>query len=227
MATTATETEVAPRVMPCERVSWAQVEDLVRRLAGDIRAAGFRPDIIVAIGRGGWVPARLLSDRLAVFNLTSFKIEHYRGAEKGSRARIRYPLAADVTGQQVLLVDDVSDSGDTFELALAHLQAQGPPAGVRSAVLHHKRVCRYRPDFLAAEIAEWRWLTYPWALLEDVSGFIQRLGLAEAEPSALAAAIEAGYGLRLPQRTLREAQALLRDCKAGGRMRSQMRSEIE
>ena len=106
---------------PCELISWNGACDLCRQLVGKIRKAGYHPDIIVAIGRGGYMPARILSDYLDLMNLTSFKIEHYRGLHKEPAAQIRYPLSADLTGQQVHLVDDVSDSGDTFKLAMKHL----------------------------------------------------------------------------------------------------------
>jgi len=76
-------------------VSWATVHGLARRLAAKIADSGYRPDLIVAIGRGGYVPGRLLSDWLGIMDLTSFKIEHYRHAEKQRAAQVRYPLPAD------------------------------------------------------------------------------------------------------------------------------------
>ena len=48
--------------MRCELISWKQVRILSRRLVALIRASAYEPDMIVAIGRGGYVPARLLSD---------------------------------------------------------------------------------------------------------------------------------------------------------------------
>ena len=166
--------------------------------------------MIVAIGRGGYVPARVLSDCLDIYNLTSFKIEHYRRAHKQPQARIRYPLCANVKGLKVLLVDDVSDAGDTFELALAHLHACGPPAEIRAVALHHKAGSSFVPDYFAVEISEWRWLIYPWAILEDVTGFIRELGLVGAPPEVMRAAIEQAHGVRIPDQVLRDARTLAR-----------------
>jgi len=156
------------------------------------------------------MPARLLSDYLDIYNLTGFKIEHYRGAEKHSQARVHYPLCADVGGLRVLLVDDVSDSGDTFTAAVSHLHEKGPPAEVRTAVLHHKVVSAFRPDYFALELKEWSWLTYPWALLEDVTGFIQKLGLEDAPLPELKDALAKSYGIRPSAQALRDAQVLAR-----------------
>ena len=118
--------------IPCELVDWPRVVELSRNLAQKIRAANVNIEMIVAIGRGGYMPARLLSDLLGVFNLTGFKIEHYKGAHKSRLAQVRYPLAAPVEKQSILLVDDVSDSGDTFKVALEHIQSLGRPASIHT-----------------------------------------------------------------------------------------------
>jgi hypoxanthine phosphoribosyltransferase len=153
-------------------VEWTDVNDLCRRLAGQIRDADVNIDMIVAIGRGGYMPARLLSDLLGLFNLTSFKIEHYRGAHKGRVAQVKYALNAPVDGQNILLVDDVSDSGDTFNVAIEHIQSIGKPAQITTVVLHHKVVSSFVPDFYAEKVQQWHWIIYPWAVTEDVASFI-------------------------------------------------------
>jgi len=204
---------VDSRTMRCELVSWEQFTVLSRELAVAILSSGFQADIIVAIGRGGYMPARLLSDHLDIFNLTSFKVEHYQRAEKSPGTIVRYPLSADLGGLKVLLVDDVSDGGDTFTVAISHLHEKGPPAEIRTAALHHKVQSRVVPDFYAAEIIEWRWLIYPWAVLEDVIGFIQTLKLHEATPEELGSGIEQHYGVTIPDQTLLDAQAVARRLK--------------
>lgn len=160
------------RSLPCTLISWTEIESLCSRLAQQIRASGFQPEIIVAIGRGGWIPGRILSDLLGIMNLTGFKLEHYRGAHKAQRATIRYPLTADITGLRVLLVDDVSDSGDTFSVALQHVQSRGQAASIKTAVLHHKTVSKFTPDLYAEALTQWRWLIYPWAVTEDIASFV-------------------------------------------------------
>jgi hypoxanthine phosphoribosyltransferase len=161
--------------MPCELVSWTQFNSLVRQLAHQIRAANIEVDMIVAIGRGGYMPARILSDLLGVMNLTSFKIEHYQGSRKAPQAIIKYPLVAAVDQQHILLVDDVSDSGDTFHVALDHIKSKGTPARIQTAVIHHKTVSTYVPDFFAKAVREWRWIIYPWAITEDLAVLIQAM----------------------------------------------------
>ena len=201
---------VKSRSIRCELVSWKQFSVLARELALTILSSGFQADIIVAIGRGGYMPARLLSDYLDIFNLTSFKIEHYRRTEKSADTVVRYPLSVDLSGLKVLLVDDVSDGGDTLTVAVSHLHENGPPAEIRTAVLHHKQQSGFVPNYYAAEIIEWRWLIYPWALLEDVSGFIQTLKLDQSTPTEMRSNIEQYYAVSIPDQALLDAQAIVR-----------------
>jgi hypoxanthine phosphoribosyltransferase len=70
----------------CELITWKTVQRLARSLAFKLVDASFIPDIIVAIGRGGCVPARIVADYLQVFRVTSIKIEHYTmGAQRLER----------------------------------------------------------------------------------------------------------------------------------------------
>ena len=71
-------------------------------------------------------------------------------------------------------------------------------------MLHHKTVSRYRPDYFASVIRKWRWLIYPWAIMEDISGF---LGHMEPRPHDLESAamkLQQEHGLRLSKQTLED-----------------------
>jgi hypoxanthine phosphoribosyltransferase len=189
----------------CEVVSWGEVTRLVRRLALAITAAGYRPDVIVAIARGGYVPARLLADYLNVMVLASFKIEHYApGARKQRRARIAQPLNIAVAGKCVLVVDDVADSGDTFVAALRHIK-KGRPAAIKTAALHYKTTSRVRPDFIGEQTLVWRWINYPWARIEDINGFIQRMKPRPASAAAAAQRLQREFGMRVPRALVADA----------------------
>jgi len=185
-------------------VSWDQFALLSRQLARTIHTSWFRPDLIVAIARGGYLPARMLSDYLSVFDLASMKIEHYYGVRRQKLASIRYPLDAEVAGRHVLLVDDVTDSGETFHVASQHLRQRGEPAELKTAVLHHKSVSGFVPDYYAEEVSTWRWIVYPWALMEDLGSFLQEMEPPPDSVEAFSAYLVEQHGIEVERETLEE-----------------------
>jgi hypoxanthine phosphoribosyltransferase len=192
----------------CELVSWRRVQYLARKLAERIRVSGYRPTTIVGIARGGLVPARLLCDYLDVYELAALRVEHYhRGADRQPEARIEIPLCKRLDAERVLLVDDVCDRGDSFELALGHVLEFGP-AELRTAALHFKSVSSYRPDYYAHRVVKWRWLIYPWAVIEDLAGFIERMPDRPGDLPGLAKRLRSEYKLKVSEGVLRDAQRL-------------------
>jgi len=204
------------RPFHCELVPWRRVASLTRRLAQHIAAAGFVPDVIVAIARGGYVPARLLADYLDVMDLVSLRIEHYTaGARKRRRARVVQPLNIALAGRRVLIVDDVADTGDTFVLARAHVAARRP-AAVLTAALHYKSGSVFEPDFYAERLTSWRWINYPWARIEDIAGFIARLRPRPTTAAAAARRLDREFGLRAPRALVEDAMRFAHTWKKPG-----------
>ncbi len=184
--------------MRCELRSWQEVYDLALELAFRIRDDGFDSDQIVAIGRGGYAPGRLLADFLHKKALSSFRVQHYTaGAHREREARVVGSFDADLPGARVLLVDDVNDSGETLEAATAFLGERGA-AEVRTAVLQEKETTSFHADYVGDRVETWRWIIYPWAVVEDVTGFLADMDPRPEGVAAAARALEAGYGIRPP-----------------------------
>lgn len=200
-----------PEELPCTLITWEEVYSLCRRLAQQLRKTNFRIDVIVAIGRGGYIPARILSDMLGIHDLTGFKIEHYQNIHKQQEAVIKYPLSADVNGRNVLLVDDVCDSGDTFAIGVEHIRQCGAADEMRTAALHFKTVSKFIPDFYVESVSEWRWLIYPWAINEDLSSMIEDLRPDNPDTTQLQQQIKQRYGIEASRQQIEDALMLLQD----------------
>ena len=199
-----------PQRFRCELISWRRVYQLARRLALNISNARFQPDIIVAIARGGYVPARILCDFLNVYRLASVSVMHYAaGARQLDRARLGASLDTDISGLKVLVVDDTSDTGDTLGLVLEHIKTLNP-ASVNVAVLHYKKVSAVAPDFFAQKVVKWRWIIYPWAVIEDITGFIQGMADRPGTPERAAVRLKRDYGVQIPKQILSDVYTLLR-----------------
>ena len=141
-------------------VSW---EDLDRLVAGPREPAPRRRfDVMLAITRGGLVPAGMLAYRLGIRNILVAAVEYYddEGQPGPHPTFLQFPADPLLRGQRVLIVDEVWDSGTTIHAVTDRvLQAGGIPT---TAVLHYKpersRVPG-RPSVHAVETD--RWVVYP------------------------------------------------------------------
>lgn len=88
-------------------------------------------------------------------------------------------------------------TGDTLRVARAHLEALCP-AEVRTAVLHEKTCSQIRTDYAAGTIEEWRWLTYPWAVAEDLGGVIGEVDPPPASAADAGLRLLEGHNLGVP-----------------------------
>ena len=145
-----------------ERLSWDQFGEASRELARSILADGFAPEVVVAIARGGLLPAGAIAYALGVKNCGALNVEFYTGIGTVLDAPEVLPPALDIAylgGRRVLLVDDVADSGRTLALAVALLRDRG--ADVRSVTVYTKPGSIATPDY------SWRqtdlWIDFPWS----------------------------------------------------------------
>ncbi len=159
----------------CELVSWDHIYELSKTVARNIRQSGFQPDILVGLARGGLVPTRNLSDLLGVKDVISIKVEHWgEVATKDGKVELKYPIKTDLTGKKVLIVDDITDTGESIRVAKDYVQSLGP-AEIRTAVLKHIFHSKFVPDFYADELKEWKWIIFPWCFVEDVGSLIGKV----------------------------------------------------
>jgi uncharacterized protein len=153
---------VAPTVTAPERdvVSWNDLDRLVASLADQLAGRSF--DVLLAITRGGMVPAGMLAYRLKLRDILVAAVEYYDDAgQPGPRPTFfQFPADPLLRGKRVLVVDEVWDSGTTIHAVAERVrQAGGEPT---TAVLHYKpgrSVVAGRPDVHAVETD--RWVVYP------------------------------------------------------------------
>lgn len=186
-----------------EAPTWNQIYNLLLKQAGRIRSDLFQPEIIVGISRGGWVPARVLSDFLENPNLASAKVEYYKGINETKKApTLTQCLSADVNGKTILIVDEVADRGESLKLATAHAAERGAHE-VKTATLYYKPWSILKPDYYGRETR--RWIVFPWEINETVKLICETHGanLAQAKEE-LAKLSEAGVSNRLINHFLKE-----------------------
>jgi len=145
-----------------EVLPWELFGEASRALAQQVMDSGYRPTIILAVARGGLLPAAAIAYALNVKNVFALNVEFYTGIDQ----RLQFPVmlppllhAVDLAGATVLVADDVADTGATLELVMDFCADH--VADVRCAVLYEKprsiRKCEYvwrRTD---------RWIDFPWS----------------------------------------------------------------
>jgi hypoxanthine phosphoribosyltransferase len=149
-------------VVPAGReiVTWDVLDELVGGLAERLRDVPF--DLMLAITRGGLVPAGMLAYRLRIRNILVAAVEFYDDeGHPGPRPTfLQFPADPLLRGQRILIVDEVWDSGTTIHAVTERVrQAGGIPTTV---VLHYKpthSVVPGSPD-LHAVVTD-AWVVYP------------------------------------------------------------------
>jgi xanthine phosphoribosyltransferase len=136
-----------------------ELETLARAIEADI----WKPDFLVGIGRGGLVPAAYLSHRTGIQMLS---VDHSSG-EVGFGDELLDKLAAKIRGgRNILIVDDINDSGGTIRYLRTAIEAKiADPAGLRVAVLVHNVRSRAKAEYHGSEIdrdQDKRWYVFPW-----------------------------------------------------------------
>lgn len=152
-----------------ERLSWEQFGEASRELARAILRDGFAPEVVVAIARGGLLPAGAIAYALGVKNCGALNVEFYTGIGTVRDAPEVLPPALDIAylaGRRVLLVDDVADSGRTLAMAVSLLRDRG--ADVRSVTVYTKPGSIATPDYSWRETS--RWIDFPWSWRGTVTG---------------------------------------------------------
>ena len=170
-----------PEEFDCTITNWEYIYGLCREVAEQVKADNFEPDVVVALARGGWFAGRCLCDFLGLDDLTSLKMEHYVGtAEASGEPTVRYPMPeGSVEGKDVLIIDDIADTGGSIERAHEYVTDRDA-AAVRTATLQLLQTSEFEPEFVGERLDEWTWVVYPWNFIEDmvdlVSGVMEKGG---------------------------------------------------
>ena len=135
----------------------------VNVLARDIVLDKFNPNVIVGLSRGGLTPGVMLS-------------HWFKKPFKPVKSSLRdFPEWEDYlpkpTDERVLIVDDICDSGETFQRMQGFIR--GPrknsplelPVDVRFASLWWNNECDFEPTYYVNEMAKDStntWIMFPW-----------------------------------------------------------------
>ncbi|MGB9675558.1 MAG: phosphoribosyltransferase [Candidatus Bathyarchaeales archaeon] len=190
--------------MEFEVPTWNLVYKMLLNLAEKIRKDGFKPDVIVGVSRGGWPPARVLSDLLDNPNIANVRAEFYLGvAETKGEPVLTQPVSVDVAGKRVLVVDEIADTGKSLKVVEEHLVARGA-VEVKIATVYYKPWSMVKPDYYERETR--CWVVFPWETKETVKKIVKKCKeTGKPIEGEIAKLIEAGAQKKLVKKFLKEA----------------------
>ena len=145
-------------------VSWDEYHMLIERLALKVDASGWQFDQILCLARGGLRPgdvmSRVFDKPLAIMSTSSYRAE--AGTIQGRLDMAKYiTMPKGELAGRVLLVDDLSDSGETLKAVVDRLRGLPQIQELRSAVIWTKAVSSYMPDYYVEMLATSPWIHQP------------------------------------------------------------------
>ncbi|MFQ5406492.1 MAG: phosphoribosyltransferase [Candidatus Micrarchaeia archaeon] len=195
----------------CKILTWDDVDDLCKKLASKVSDANYKPDMIIGLARGGWFTARVLCDLLGVKELVSLKVEHWGiTAQPDGKAAIKYPFQLDLKGKNVLVADDITDTGESMKITTDYMQKMNPKS-LRTGVLQHiSSTSKFNPDFYGEEV-DWHWYVYPWNFFEDMANLIPKIFKEKEEltESQVNTRLKEKYNFELKNKKLNETLSQL------------------
>ncbi len=146
--------------------SYDDIDEMTERVFKKIQKDNFKPDVILAIARGGWLPGRVLSDLYHASGqnpeVRSITTSFYVGVgERKRRPVLKQELNGTLFKQSVLIVDDVSDTGETLQFAVDYIKFLGAK-DFKVATVYCKTETTYIPDYYEEMIDSDVWIVFPY-----------------------------------------------------------------
>jgi len=185
--------------------TWDEIYDMLLNLAEKIQKDKFHPDLIIGICRGGWPPARVMSDLLGNPKLVNISVEFYIDVAKTkSKPILTQPLSTSVEGKKILILDDVADTGKTLSLVKGHLFSRGAEE-VKIATIYYKPWSIVVPDYYERKTK--RWIVFPWERKETVRNLMRKHPEEEVREKLVKGGMDPKLADRFIRETLKEKRS--------------------
>lgn len=135
--------------------TWDQLDELTLQIAKQIKASAENFDLVVALAKGAWPMSRSLVDYSQIKELASLGVKFYKGINKRlDKPEIYQELPTSVKDKDILIFDDVADTGESLNFAKNYLLQKGAKK-VKVASLLYKPWSVVEPDYYGATTEAW------------------------------------------------------------------------
>jgi len=189
-------------------LSWDDFITMCFDLALKIQGSRFKPDVIIAVGRDGLIPARILSDILQNRELFVVRAEHYVSKSR-DKVIISQPLNVNLSRKDVLIVDDAVDTGLTLITVTQHIKKSGAKKIKTAVLFYNKDLSKLVPDFFIEVVKKGAGIVYPWRVYGTVINIIRQQSLTSRNPEEIVLTLKENFGLDVDFTLVRNALKVL------------------
>ncbi|HOQ26703.1 MAG TPA: phosphoribosyltransferase family protein, partial [Methanomassiliicoccaceae archaeon] len=120
-------------------------------------------------------------------------------ANPDGKALLTQELNVSIEDEEVLVVDDITDTGESMSIAEAHL-CEMRPRVLRTATLLHITRSRFKPEFYSVEVPEdqWTWFIFPWNRNEDLRTLLPKTLYEEKSEADIQNAFREQFQIDVP-----------------------------
>ncbi len=158
--------------MDYEYISWNKLQEICFNFAKQIKRDNFKPDLIIAIARGGLVVGRIMADLLEISDIKSILVKSYENQKQKSHIRIEGFRNELFINKKILICEDIVDSGDSLNEILKKMKENLLMGGeIRTLAIIKRQVSSFSPNYFSL-LENDNWIIYPWELNETYKELI-------------------------------------------------------
>jgi len=138
-----------------------EISIAIADISKKIIESNYHPEVLISIGRGGMILTRYLSDILGVKEIGYLPISMYTGVKTRNNKPKIGSLNISVYKKNVLLIDDIVDTGVTIEFAIDLMRQQGASTFKTAAIICRDTITR-KPSYYHMDCDSDSWVIFPW-----------------------------------------------------------------
>ena len=141
-----------------KNISFAEIKDACKIIADKIKSENHEKITIVAVARGGLIPATMTAHMLGIKDIRFIRLSSY--ADDHQRSELIDTTCDEIPNTETThIIDDICDSGET----ILYLRKKYPLAKLYTVINKNPTI---KPDFAPITEPEGLWITFPWENIE-------------------------------------------------------------
>lgn len=152
-------------------VDWEQISKSIDKICKDMIMSDVQIDSVVGLSRGGLIPAVMIANQLGVREVYSYGIKSYSNQTRGDIDTYQHVHTDNIKGDNIVVVDDISDRGDTMGYVKRQLCSTNTKPwrhkNIHTCTLCIKEHSDFMPTWYDFTLKSDEWIIFPWEIDEN------------------------------------------------------------